>query len=160
MSDGDFKLYLNERFDNLTTNMNAHFRTVDERLEKIEVQTTKTNGRVTELEKWRSEECGKMSESARLQVVDHNARTRVLQTIGIFISACAVIVAIFLGVRANNKAWEKKKEEIVNDLRKSIAPTVITRGSVYDPITGAWYIPDSTKKVQLYEVIDSLYKKE
>ena len=160
MSDGDFKLYLNERFDNLTTNMNAHFRTVDERLEKIEVQTTKTNGRVTELEKWRSEECGKMSESARLQVVDHNARTRVLQTIGIFISACAVIVAIFLGVRANNKAWEKKKEEIVNDPRKSIAPTVITRGSVYDPITGAWYIPDSTKKVQLYEVIDSLYKKE
>lgn len=160
MSDGDFKLYLDERFNNLTTNMNAHFRTVDERLEKIEVQTTKTNGRVNELEKWRSEECGKMSESARLQIVDHNARTRVLQTIGIFISACAVIVAIFLGVKANGKAWEKKKEEIVNDLRKSIAPTVITRGSVYDPISGAWYIPDSTKKVQLYEVIDSLYKKE
>ena len=80
MSDGDFKLYLDERFNNLTTNMNAHFRTVDERLEKIETQTTKTNGRVTELEKWRSEECGKMSESARLQIIQHNAKTRVLQT--------------------------------------------------------------------------------
>ena len=155
MSDGDFKLYLDERFNNLTTNMNAHFRTVDERLEKIETQTTKTNGRVTELEKWRSEEHGKISESARLQVIEHNARTRVLQTIGIFISACAVIVAIFLGIKANNKAWESKKTEIVNDLRKSMEPVVITRGSVYDPRTGSWLIPDSTKKVQLYEVIDS-----
>ena len=115
---------------------------------------------MTELEKWRSEEHGKISESARLQVIEHNARTRVLQTIGIFISACAVIVAIFLGIKANNKAWESKKTEIVNDLRKSMEPVVITRGSVYDPRTGSWLIPDSTKKVQLYEVIDSLYKND
>ena len=160
MSDGGFKLYLDERFNNLTTNMNAHFRTVDERLEKIEVQTTKTNGRVNELEKWRSEECGKMSESARLQIVDHNVRTRVLQTIGIFISACAVIVAIFVGIRANNKAWETKKAEMVNDLRKSLEPAVISRGSVYDPTTGKLYLQDSTKKVKLHEVIQDLYNEK
>ena len=160
MSDGDFKLYLDERFNNLTTNMNAHFRTVDERLEKIETQTTKTNGRVTELEKWRSEEGGKMSESARLQIIQHNAKTRVLQTVGIFISACAVIVAIFVGIRANNKAWETKKAEMVNDLRKSLEPAVISRGSVYDPTTGKLYLQDSTKKVKLHEVIQDLYNEK
>ena len=83
-----------------------------------------------------------------------------LQTVGIFISACAVIVAIFVGIRANNKAWETKKAEMVNDLRKALEPAVISRGSVYDPTTGKLYLQDSTKKVKLHEVIQDLYNEK
>jgi hypothetical protein len=42
---------IEEKFKGLTSLMNAHFENVDDRLERIEEQTKKTNGRVTELEK-------------------------------------------------------------------------------------------------------------
>lgn len=42
---------IDEKFKGLTSLMNAHFENMDDRLEKIEIQTTKTNGRVTALEK-------------------------------------------------------------------------------------------------------------
>jgi TolA-binding protein len=41
---------IEEKFKGLTSLMNAHFENVDDRLERIEEQTKKTNGRVTELE--------------------------------------------------------------------------------------------------------------
>jgi hypothetical protein len=47
----DEKSLIEEKFKGLTTLMNAQFTNVHERLDKIETQTTKTNGRVTELEK-------------------------------------------------------------------------------------------------------------
>ena len=47
----DYRMYLNERFDHLTHLVNAQFSAVNDRLDKIETQTTKTNDRVTELEK-------------------------------------------------------------------------------------------------------------
>lgn len=50
-AEDNFKLYLDERFNGINTLMNAHFITVNERLENIEEQTTKTNGKVVELEK-------------------------------------------------------------------------------------------------------------
>lgn len=42
--------YLDERFANLTTLMNARFETVEDKLTSIENHVIQTNGRVTDLE--------------------------------------------------------------------------------------------------------------
>ena len=47
----DYRLYLDERFNGLTSLMNAQFKDVHERFDKIEEETKETNGRVTDLEK-------------------------------------------------------------------------------------------------------------
>jgi hypothetical protein len=51
MTNEELKEVLIERMDANTTLMNAHFLNMDERLGRVEAQTTKTNGRVTQLEK-------------------------------------------------------------------------------------------------------------
>jgi len=47
----DYRLYLETRFDSLTTSMNGQFEEIHDRLDKIEIQTSRTNGNVTHLEK-------------------------------------------------------------------------------------------------------------
>lgn len=47
----DEKELIDEKFKVLHTLLNARFENVEDRLERIESQTTKTNGRVNELEK-------------------------------------------------------------------------------------------------------------
>jgi len=46
----DERLLIEEKFSGLTHLINARFETIEDRLERIEEQTTKTNGRVTSLE--------------------------------------------------------------------------------------------------------------
>jgi len=47
--------YYDERFSVMTTLLNSHMLLITEKLEKIEKQTTKTNGRVTDLEGFKIE---------------------------------------------------------------------------------------------------------
>lgn len=44
------KELFNEKFNGLNTHINAQFKALDDKLYRIEVQTTKTNARVTHLE--------------------------------------------------------------------------------------------------------------
>jgi hypothetical protein len=46
----DYRLYLEEKFKGMNTNLNAQFMALHDRLEAIEKQTTLTNSRVTHLE--------------------------------------------------------------------------------------------------------------
>jgi len=54
VNDPDYRLYLNERFNNITTLMNGQFEAVHDELKLIKTQVYKTNGTVQEHEKFKT----------------------------------------------------------------------------------------------------------
>lgn len=50
MTNEDYRLYLEEKFKGMNTNLNAQFMMLHDQMEAIKKQTTLTNSRVTHLE--------------------------------------------------------------------------------------------------------------
>lgn len=127
----DYRLYLEEKFAGLNTHINAQFEIVHDRLELIKEQTTKTNGRVTELEKevdglheklvMHPLECSKAKEISELKedLIEYKFFKRypkltavilAIFAIGIFISAYGTFSTIHNNIKS--KAMEQTIDTI------------------------------------------------
>jgi len=108
------KELINEKFTTLTTLMNAHFLTIDDRLFKIETQTTKTNGsvrdnekRIVELEKADIEHIVRCPAIPQIQEInDQLAEYKMFKKypkIGIGVLLIALIIVAMSGLELFNK---------------------------------------------------------
>jgi tetrahydromethanopterin S-methyltransferase subunit F len=102
----DYRLFLNEKFGNIEEKfegmgklINAQFSDVHERLDKIEAQTTKTNGRVTDVERQVILHPVNCPNSPKIETID-----KTLEDIRFFIKypklavgIATVFIIIFLG---------------------------------------------------------------
>jgi len=122
--------YYEERFAAMTTLLNGHMMLITEKLDKIEAQTTKTNGRVTELEHFKGE-AQRVIDSREVNCpvvkkLDHKIEVTlsekysdlqfVLKHPKLFIGALVVMTLITLATLVENnpfKAFEKNKTEAV-----------------------------------------------
>lgn len=96
----DYRMYLNERFDHLTHLVNAQFSAVNDRLDKIETQTTKTNGRVTELEKYKENHEGQKEGSDR--------------QLGVWLKIGAFIISITMAYIAYSNMTTRSAVEVLD----------------------------------------------
>jgi hypothetical protein len=155
----DYRLYLESEFKSIRTLFNAQFDAVHDKLDglekktdRIEIQTTKTNGRVTELEEdvhtelpHTKDGCPNkdvinemhsifIAEQAlskakeKDEVVSHSDKVRVIMVIGIFVSIVLSLIGTFSG-RKNHQLTRDLKEEV-----DMINTPVRTRGGVIE-----WY---------------------
>ena len=122
--------YYDERFAAMATLINSHMLIITDKLEKIEAQTTKTNGRVTHLEDFRQEtqriidtreiNCPVVEKLDKKIEVTLSEKYSDLQFIlrhpKLFVGGLVVLVLIALATLVENHpfgAFEKNKTETV-----------------------------------------------
>jgi hypothetical protein len=161
----DYRLYLEGKFEGLHSLMNAHFTNVHDRLEAIEIQTTKTNGTVQRHEKLITENlphnelnCPKSEKIDRMERAmigeeaigsqkkkekedRHSVVVRTLMAIGIAVTIFISVINAF-----SNRRQLSQTQDLKNEVDMINTP-VRTRGG-----TIMWYpsgvVIDSLNKIK------------
>ena len=104
----DYRMYLEEKFGEINT-----------KLDSIDKQVKITNGRVTELEKWRAGCEGSESQKNR-------SFSKTLQILGFIVAFMMLIVTVFYKMN--------KTEQTVKNIVDQYGFNMVTRGAVRDTI--------------------------
>jgi len=106
MSKAEFDL-IDQKLIGLAELVNAHFHNVDDRLGKIETQTTKTNGRVTDLEKKELTHIIDCPQAPKIRILEDNQLSNksvkkwIITSVGVAASITGIVfifLKIFFGV--------------------------------------------------------------
>ena len=125
----DYRLYLESKFEGLETLVNTQFDDVHDKLQKIEIQTTKTNNRVNHLE---IDFLLHPTNCAATKIINSGSKIKkVSLIIGTIVAILSfMVMAVFSVLDYKNGASNKGTIEAVKgDIDNVIIPTY--RGSVY-----------------------------
>ena len=139
----DYRKYLEEKFEGMAKHMNAQFDAVHDKLDAIEKQTTKTNGRVTELESKVVDvekdilthpiNCNQAAEIKEIRKdLEEYRMLKKYPKVGILIILVSALFAWY-GFRQLNNRIEKQGIPVITNSRGQLMP-----------------LPDSTKILWLY----------
>jgi hypothetical protein len=127
----DERELLDEKFKGLTTLVNAQFTNVHERLDKIEAQTSKTNGRVTELEKKELTHILNCPQTEKINIINEELTEykmfKKYPKIGLAIVAAAVIlflITTFDSIEKVKKVSTPQNREILKETGRQLNDTL------------------------------------
>jgi hypothetical protein len=129
--DPSYRFYLEEKFAGLNTHINAEFLSVHDKLNSIEIQTIKTNDRVTHLEGWKNKCEG---EDVSIKYLEEKQRTDNQNKWFRSLSIVGFIIMIGLGLlnhSTNNKNIKETiatKDTIRHEIRMQEGVSKVTRG--------------------------------
>jgi len=148
--DPSYRLYLDkcfkdldDKFEGLTSHLHAQFSNVHDTLGEIKIQTTKTNGRVNELEKDfinHPLSCSKGKEIEEIKEYISNSNVIKSKNRRIFESVIKILTVIIIGAGMGLSAYfgfkntnvpqqlEETKSEIKNEIRNMDGISKTTRG--------------------------------
>lgn len=113
----DERRYMEEKFSGFASLMNAHFENVEDRLDRIEEQTKKTNGRVSELEKSDLTHFSRCPQTAKIELINKELEEyRMMKKYPkLFIAGVVIVVLLSLATFLTNnplKVFDKSPQQI------------------------------------------------